>query len=173
MTAGEPGASPSSATPPEALPLPEGMAVALNWDLIRSRIADIRDGQRVLRRYAGWSEAEFLQNEEAVRSAKYSLIVIFEAMAAICSHVAARLLRRAPDSYAGCFELLAEAGILPDELARRLTGMARLRNPLVHGYQKVDDRTIHRHLPDGLDDLDRFVEAVEGLREKGGEEHGG
>jgi len=37
----------------------------------------------------------------------------------------------------------------------------------------VDDRVLHRHLRDSLGDLDRFVEAVEDLREKGGEERGG
>jgi len=37
----------------------------------------------------------------------------------------------------------------------------------------VDDRVLHRLLRDSLGDLDRFVEAVEDLREKGGEERGG
>ena len=89
---------PPLATTPEPLHRVEGMAGVLNWDLIRSRIADIRDGERILRRYAGWSEEDFLRNEEAVRSAKYTFIVIFEALTAIWSHVAARALRRAPDS---------------------------------------------------------------------------
>lgn len=134
-----------------------------NWDLIRSKVADIRHNVDVLRRYAQRPDDEFLQDEEAIRSARYALIVAVEAAANICSHLCARMLATVPESYADCFEKLGEAGIVSRDLARRLAAMARFRNLLVHGYGEVDDGRMLRMLREDLADLDEYVAALRRL----------
>lgn len=113
----------------------------------------------MLRSYAALPQEEFVKNPEKVRSARYSLVVAVEAAAAICNHLCARR-GRAPDSYPGCFEDLAVLGIIGGELAGRLAAMARLRNLLVHGYGRVDDRRLHRTLREDLGDLEAFLTAI-------------
>lgn len=130
-----------------------------NLELVRTRAADIRQEVTALRAYAGLPEAAFTADAEKVRAARYSLIVAVEAAAAICNHLCARH-GRAADSYPGCFEGLAELGIVDPALAGRLASMARLRNILVHGYRRVDDRRLHQVLRDELGDLDHFLGAV-------------
>ena len=49
-----------------------------------------------------------------------------EAALALCYHVSAKRLKKMPEDYAGCFGLLAEAQLMPPELATRLQAMARL-----------------------------------------------
>lgn len=134
--------------------------VPLNVELIRSRAADIKRELETLATYALLAEEEFAANPEKVRAARYSLIVAVEAAAAICNHLCARR-GRAPESYPGCFESLGELGILDTALAARLAAMARLRNLLVHGYGRVDDKRLHRILREDLGDLDLFLAGVE------------
>lgn len=140
----------------------------LNVELIRTRAADIRRELETLASYSLLTEAEFTGNPEKVRAARYSLIVAVEAAAAICTHLCARR-GRAPESYPGCFESLGELGILDPGLAARLAAMARLRNLLVHGYGRVDDKRLHLILKEDLRDLDLFLAGVEAhLRGTGG-----
>ena len=130
-----------------------------NRQLIRARAADIRRELEALRTYAELEEQDFAGNAEKVRAARYALIVAVEAAAAICSHLAARQ-GHAPDSYPGCFELIAGLGIVNADLGRRLASMARLRNILVHGYTRVDDRRLHQILRSNLADLDAYLAAI-------------
>ncbi len=76
-----------------------------------------------------------------------------EAALNICYHACARRLRAVPEDYAQCFVLLAEARLLPSDLAERLSSMARFRNRLVHLYGDVD----YGFLPGGLSDLEAFA----------------
>ncbi len=132
---------------------------SLNLELIRSRAADIRRELAELRAYAELPENTFSTNFEKIRAARYSLIVTVEAAAAICNHLCARL-GRVPESYPGCFQLLGELAIIDAALAEHLAAMARLRNLLVHGYARVDDRRLHRVLRQDLGDLDTYLAAI-------------
>jgi len=132
----------------------------VNIELIRARAADMRREMVALRSYADLPEGEFLTGLERTRAARYSLIVVVEAAAAICNHLSTRR-GEVPDSYPGCFELLGRLGVLDGGLAARLVALARLRNLLVHGYARVDDAQIHRSIRQGLSDLDAYLSAVE------------
>jgi len=61
-----------------------------------------------------------------------------------------RLAAMAPE------EVLGEAGVLRSEQLPALQEMARFRNLLVHGYQRIDDRRVLEILGSRLDDLHAF-----------------
>lgn len=79
-------------------------SVPVNRELIRSRAADIRSELALLRAYAGIPPEAFSADPEKARAARYSLIVLVEAAAAICTHLCARR-GRAPDSREGLGDL--------------------------------------------------------------------
>jgi uncharacterized protein YutE (UPF0331/DUF86 family) len=133
--------------------------VPVNTELVRGRAADIRREAEVLRGYAALPVETFSLDPEKLRAARYSIVVIVEGAAAICNHLVSRR-GKVPDSYPGCFEMMAEAGILDSGLAGRMSALARLRNILVHGYGRIDDRRIHASLREGLPDLDEFERQV-------------
>ena len=83
-----------------------------------------------------------------------------EAALALCYHVSAKRLKKMPEDYAGCFGLLAEAQLIPPELATRLQAMARFRNLLVHMYWKVDYGQVFEVLGRDLGDLRAFAGAM-------------
>jgi uncharacterized protein YutE (UPF0331/DUF86 family) len=51
------------------------------------------------------------------------------------------------------FEILAKAGIIPQELADRLKGMVGFRNIMVHQYQEMDIKIMVDVIENHLDDL--------------------
>lgn len=80
----------------------------------------------------------------------------------ICLDIGAHLIAEEgldmPDDYRGIFASLKSAGLEP-ELADRLSAAAGMRNVLVHGYLKVDDRAVWDAIA-RLDDLRQFSSFV-------------
>ena len=134
--------------------------MALNRDLVVSRFDDIRQSLDRLASIAQVPREDFLRNQDLMDIASYRLLVAIESAIQLCYHVSAHRAHRAPESYAACFALLSEAGIVPDGLSRRLQQMARFRNMLVHVYWDVDYNRVYDVLQENLDDLRGFVSAV-------------
>lgn len=76
-----------------------------------------------------------------------------------------RLGLGSPPTYADAFRQLAEAGVIPDELAQHLARVAGFRNLVVHGYGELDLRRVHAIALAGPADLKTFLTA---LRERSG-----
>jgi uncharacterized protein YutE (UPF0331/DUF86 family) len=55
--------------------------------------------------------------------------------------------------------IMAEIGVIDDDLKARMMRMARFRNLLVHLYAREDDGEVHRVIRD-LGDLERYVASV-------------
>lgn len=83
-----------------------------------------------------------------------------EAALDLCNHLCAKRLHKAPTSYADCFTLLAQGGVIRPETAARLVPMVRFRNLLVHQYGDVDHRRLYRILHEHLGDLDQYLAEV-------------
>ena len=132
----------------------------VNVDLLRHRAKEIRNAASTLNRIGHLPKEQFLADQMVVDAAKYRLVVATEAAIFICTHLAARLANKTPDSYAHCFEILSTAGILTVDLAQRLGNMARFRNLLVHGYADVDDGIVWEFLNDDPDDLNTYLSQV-------------
>lgn len=58
------------------------------------------------------------------------------------------------------FEVLAQAGAIPEPLAERLKGMVGFRNLMVHEYQKLDIKIMIDVIENRLDDLIDFTTRV-------------
>jgi len=67
---------------------------------------------------------------------------------------------RTPKDVVDTFVVLGEAGILPKDFARRLTGMVRFHNVLTHQYRGVDLDRVYDHLQDNLGDFDEFAKSI-------------
>jgi len=67
---------------------------------------------------------------------------------------------RAPRDFGDSFTVRHENGVIDEELAGRLRGLAGLRHRLVHVYDEIDDARVHTALATGPPDLDAFATAV-------------
>jgi uncharacterized protein YutE (UPF0331/DUF86 family) len=129
-------------------------------DRLRELAGHLRNAVRQLRELSGIPCEQFLADSRALNSAKYLLIVAAESSLDICNHLAARRGARSPDDYADCVSILAEIGVIDDDLKTRLARMARCRNLLVHVYGRVDDGRVHRVLQEDVGDFDRYLVSV-------------
>ena len=65
-----------------------------------------------------------------------------------------------PSNYGDAFQRLAQAGLLEQELAERLTRAAGFRNVVAHAYQELDMRRVYRAAQEGPADLRMFLAAL-------------
>lgn len=88
------------------------------------------------------------------------LLVAVGAAQSICNHLAARVARTVPASYAECFLLLVGPGVISKELAAQLANMAKFRNLLVHQYGPIDDGRVYAVINREIKDLEKYVAQV-------------
>jgi uncharacterized protein YutE (UPF0331/DUF86 family) len=67
-----------------------------------------------------------------------------------------------PDEQENVFAVLGREGVIERDLARRMVGMVRFRNILVHDYLEIDSYIVYRNLKDELEDFDQFTQAIIG-----------
>jgi len=132
----------------------------LNIQRINEKTSDIKEAVEILSKYASRDDQEFLGNPEAIRSARYSFIVLAEAATNIATHLCARLLKKAPATYAESFTFLADHKLIDPALAARLGKMMGFRNLLVHGYSKIDDNKMLQIMRKDLTDVELYLKEV-------------
>jgi len=110
----------------------------LNTQLILDRISEINTSLERLEIIGENELEEFLGNLDYQDIASYRLLIVIESCISICQHLTAKLLKKAPESYANCFEMLSDQDIISKDLSFKLQNMARFRNMLVHIYWNID-----------------------------------
>jgi uncharacterized protein YutE (UPF0331/DUF86 family) len=103
--------------------------------------------------------ARLLEDVRVQLQTEHALQIVIQICIDVGIHIAGERALRPPDDYRGVFASLAVAGILENELARRLGDAAGLRNLLVHEYTAVDHGRLWEALGD-LDDLRAFAAAA-------------
>jgi uncharacterized protein YutE (UPF0331/DUF86 family) len=105
--------------------------------------------------------ADILGTDLVLRDAlALTLLVATQEAIDIAYHVVADEGWGVPDSHAAAFELLADHGVLDRQLVGALSGVARVRNRIAHGYASIDHTRMWEELPGGLDALETFVRAI-------------
>jgi uncharacterized protein YutE (UPF0331/DUF86 family) len=98
-------------------------------------------------------------------AAERGVHVAAEAIFDIGHHVLAGRGLPVPAAYRDVIPALVSAGVLADDLAARLNGMAGLRNILVHDYVAVDPSRVWQVLDGHLADLHAVHQALGSLSE--------
>ncbi len=78
----------------------------------------------------------------------------------IAGYLIAQLGLRSPAEPEIVFAVLGQESILPRELAKRMAGMVRFRNILVHDYLEIDSYIVHTSLAGELDDFAQFAKII-------------
>ncbi len=90
---------------------------------------------------------------------RYGLLESIQIVIDISCHLVVDKNLGNADTYSECIELLGEFDYIDKNLVKILTGMAGLRNLLVHEYVDIDLSRLYQML-DRLSHFSRFVEAV-------------
>ncbi|TYO95652.1 type VII toxin-antitoxin system HepT family RNase toxin [Desulfallas thermosapovorans] len=132
----------------------------INYELITDKLADIKKSVALLNTIGQVEPQKFYKDEILVSGAKYQLILSIEAAQSICNHLAARIAKEAPRSYADCFRILGDNGILSRDLVQKLVSMARFRNLLANQYGKVDNSIVLDILKHNIVDLITYTKEI-------------
>jgi len=129
----------------------------INRELIEARIREINDSIGIMRQLTSKRYEEMSLHE--LLSMRYLLIQLVEASSSICIHILLNLFNEKPEGYPECFSRLEAKGIIPKELALRLSA-ARLRNLLVHRYCMISDERVYESVKEDLEDFTEFISHI-------------
>ncbi len=120
--------------------------------LVLRKLSELDETAKQLSEFASITIADYRADWKTRRIVERSLQIMLEVCADIANHIVSDEGLRAPTSYTDTFAVLGEAGVIDTEIEKRLREMAKFRNILVHGYDKIDEAIVvnilHKHLPD-------------------------
>jgi len=135
----------------------------LDKTVIMSRVGEIRRNAGFLKeRIVGKKPSELDYME--ILALERAVHRIVEAMLDVCRHLVAVYSLGLVENYSGYARRLAQAGIMPWELAEEVSKLAGLRNILVHRYVEVDIEKLHEVARYIVERISRdFIEWVQSL----------
>lgn len=123
-------------------------------------VRDLREYITYLRDLAELNQGAVLSDPYKRGAARYYLQVAIESCLDIAAHVIASEQLRPPATYRETFQILSEAGLIPDDFLPTLQQMASMRNRLVHLYADVDDQLVYSAIATAPADCERFVQLI-------------
>jgi uncharacterized protein YutE (UPF0331/DUF86 family) len=105
-------------------------------------------------------DGQIVSDRAKLKSLKYSVIVIAEAMTGALQHFLAKKRSVAVDGYADALMKSAQHKVVDEELLGRLRPFFVFRNMLVHQYWRVQDETFLDNLRAGLNDFREFARQI-------------
>ncbi len=127
---------------------------------VEERLTYIDRMLRHLKGCRGLSLEQFKGDEARCHAALYELQTALEAITDIGNHLIAALNLRKPKGRGEVVTILAEAGIIPPELAGQLERAIGLRHVIVHGYLHIAVTLVYRIIQERLGDLEEFCRGV-------------
>lgn len=125
--------------------------IAKKLALIETSVGELRSLGRPERIRQDIRERRFIE---------HTLQIAIQAALDVASHVVSDERLGEPETNRALFDLLANSGRLPRELAATMQAMAGFRNVVVHGYQAVNLDVLEDVVRNRLDDLLSFVAAM-------------
>jgi uncharacterized protein YutE (UPF0331/DUF86 family) len=105
-------------------------------------------------------DGQIVSDKAKLKSLKYSVIVIAEAMTGALQHILAKKHSVAVDGYSDALMKSVQHNVVDEELLARLRPFFVFRNMLVHQYRKFQDETFLKNLRAGLSDFHEFARQI-------------
>jgi uncharacterized protein YutE (UPF0331/DUF86 family) len=132
----------------------------INREYLLEQFRLVEDYLRRARAIARRPREDYLADANLVDASVRQLTVLFETSHNVAKHLISRLGWRTPASKAEAFEVLAEQGVIPGDLADAFRQAARFRNLAVYQTAVLQDEIVYQVLQENLPDFERFVAAV-------------
>jgi len=135
----------------------DGMT-SLDKNYVRRLIADIEEAMEIVLEDLSKPFNSISRAEKS--EVRYYLIVMVEALVALCYHLSRRAYNITPGSSIEAFKVLMDRGLLTSEEFDDFAKLARLRNLLVHRYWIIDDRRIYYEVKKNFKHVKNFIEKI-------------
>jgi len=144
----------------------EGLSVVdrkVDRERVEGHLSALDEAMAQLRRLQGrfTSFEEFRSEVDTRELCVHYLRIALESVLDICRHFLAVVgISLAELDTTNPIELAGEKGLLEPAFARRIRGMAGMRNAIVHVYWRLDYQAIYRVVTEQLTDFDEFARQV-------------
>lgn len=129
-------------------------------DLVRRKLAEIESYQDQIGEYRALTAEQYRSDWKTQRIIDRTLHLMIECCLDVANHLIADRRLRIPSTNAEAFEILAEAGLLTDDLRETMIRMVGFRNLLVHDYARIDPGLVVTVLQKHLADFSRYCTAI-------------
>ncbi len=134
--------------------------------IVLDLLGRLRDYTEKLRPFRARSESEITADYTALWAVERGMQLAAQCVLDICNHIVSEVATERPANYRELILTAGRLGLMPEDFARRFSGLAGFRNVLIHEYAKVDASVVYRNLREGLVDFERFAEYVRLFLEK-------
>lgn len=128
--------------------------------LIEKKLRKIEEFMRELSTVSIESFDEFAGNIVTKRFIERNIELAIENMTDICKHLISGLDLKEPETYAECFDIIANGGVIQKEGIDVFKSMVRFRNILIHAYEGVDDSITYGIYKKRLGDFTLFINSI-------------
>lgn len=128
--------------------------------LVMRKIAELELYLGQIGEFADIGLEAYQRDWKTQRIVERTLQMMIETCADIANHIVADGKMRTPVSYADTFRVLAENGVISENLFPVMEKMAKFRNIVVHQYESVDAEIVLLILRKHLGDFALFKDAV-------------
>jgi len=136
--------------------------LTIDRDKIIARVEDIKNALIELDKIPNKTMEDFAADKNYFYLASYWLRIAIEGVLTIGTHILSRVPSNGKQKdYTQIILSLADYGILPQDFAKKIKGMAGYRNRLVHLYWNVSKEEVLNTLQNELDDFKKFVGYIE------------
>jgi uncharacterized protein YutE (UPF0331/DUF86 family) len=118
-------------------------------------------------RYQRYSLQDMKKDRDKRNMVLHAMLVSIQSAIDISSHLISQNDLKRPSTYREAFDLLGQAGMIPEELAGELSDLAGFRNVLVHIYWDLNLEEIYGILQNDLKTLRLFRDEVKGILREG------
>jgi uncharacterized protein YutE (UPF0331/DUF86 family) len=127
---------------------------------IAMRLHKLDSYLRTLRQMQAVPLDEYLADDNIQTIVERKLQLAIQACMDIASYLIGQLGLTAPDEPHNVFAVLGQEDVISRGLAKRMVGMVRFRNILVHDYLEIDSAIVHHNLTEELEDFDQFSQEI-------------
>lgn len=128
--------------------------------LILRKLTELEEYYTQLQEFSSVSLTAYQADWKTQRIIERTLQIMLERCVDIANHIISDKNLRTPKSYADTFVVLREAGVLDSQLTQTLEQMAKFRNVIVHGYDKIDAAIVVGLLKTKLTDFLAFKDRI-------------
>lgn len=130
-------------------------------EIMQEKLSALQSYYRELTELQHITYEEYCSSHLYRRTVERLLQLIVETATDINNMVLKMISKETPTDYYSSFIEMAEYNVFPMDFALEIAPSTGMRNIIVHGYQKIDDRLIHASVRETLKYYLRYMEYLE------------
>ncbi|MBI5789218.1 MAG: DUF86 domain-containing protein [Candidatus Schekmanbacteria bacterium] len=130
-------------------------------DIIRKLLLKLEEATLILNRLQAESEESLRKDLIKWYAVLHAFLIAIECTLDIGSHILSSVFNERFEEYREIIPLLGQHEVMPQELVKKLEGMAEFRNKLVHEYPEITLSKVYRYLQQHPKSFEEYARQIE------------